>query len=95
MKEKCIETLNTYKITPTVQRIELLALMVGIGRPFSIEDLKNQVSTTSIAISDSTIATTLILFESRKLLKGAPEVRPEKVRGRPMTLYTLQSNAMP
>lgn len=90
MKKSCINILNDYKITPTVQRIELLTLMVAFHGPFSIEDLKKEVQTVSIVISDSTIVTTLLLFESRKLIKGAPALKSEKVRGRPMTVYTME-----
>ena len=87
----CEEILNTFKITPTQQRKELLNVMLGYDGLFSLVDLKKETEKVLIVSSEGTIIQTLLLFEMRHLITGRPTERTEKKRGRPVTMYTLNS----
>ncbi|MEJ0055959.1 MAG: hypothetical protein WDN75_10075 [Bacteroidota bacterium] len=89
------EILNKFKIVPTEHRLELLKLILDHGpEPFTQQELEERVQTLDIAFSSSTIFTTLLLFVSRRLLKSYPAPNTEKRRGRPTTLYAVESSLL-
>jgi len=90
--KSCEEILESFKITPTAQRKELLNFMLRQEAVFSLEDIKQATIEIPIVISDNTINQTLLLFEARHLIYAKPSEKREGRKGRPPLMYSINKS---
>ncbi len=89
------EILCRFKIVPTEQRVALLKLILNLEKsPFSGQDLTYRIIELKVPVSHNTLATTLQLFVTRKVLCAFPTPNDEKKKGRPAMLYVVNVPAI-